>query len=133
MPVTPLLSVDNADIGTTNNQRPNVSGNPNNESPHTPQEWFNTSVFSIPAPYTFGNAGRSIIEGPGLFTVNAKVARMFNLAERFSLEARAETFNLTNRANFMLPNATEPGSSTFGAISQAFDPREFQIGLKLHF
>ena len=50
MPVTALLGADNANVGTTtNNQRPNVTANPNSRASHTPQEWFNTSVFSIPA------------------------------------------------------------------------------------
>jgi hypothetical protein len=133
MPVTPLLGIDNANVGTTNNQRPNVNGNPNSGAPHTPQEWFNTSVFSIPAPYTFGNAGRSVIEGPGLFAMNANVARVFRLTERLSLEVRAEVFNMTNHANFMLPNAIQPGSPTFGTISQAYAPREFQFGVKVRF
>ena len=133
MPVTALLGVDYANVGTTNNQRPNVNGNPNSGAPHTPQEWFNTSIFSIPAIYTFGNAGRNIITGPGLLTVNLNVARRFKLSELFLLEVRAEGFNLTNHANFMLPNAVQPGSPTFGTISQADDPREFQFGVKLEF
>jgi len=133
MPVTALLALDNANVGTTNNQRPNVNGNPNSGAPHAPQEWFNTSVFSIPAIYTFGNAGRNIITGPGLFTVNLNVARRFKLSERLNLEVRAEGFNMTNHANFMLPNAVQPGSPTFGTISQASDPREFQFGVKLDF
>jgi hypothetical protein len=133
MPVTPLLGVDNANVGTANNQRPNVTGNPNSGAPHTPQEWFNTALFSIPAPYTFGDAGRSIITGPGLFAVNLNVARVFTLHDAVELEARAEAFNMANHANFMLPNAVQPGSPAFGTISQAYDPREFQFGLKVRF
>ncbi len=133
MPVTPLLGLDIANVGTTTNQRPNVSGNPNSGAPHTPQEWFNTSVFSVPAQYTFGNAGRSIVEGPGLATVNLKLARIFQFTERLSLELRAEVFNSLNHANFLLPNATGVGTATFGTISQAMDPRVFQLGAKIRF
>ena len=65
--------------------------------------------------------------------MNLNLARRFRLSERFVLEVRAEGFNMTNHANFMLPNAVQPGSPTFGTISQAYDPRTFQFGVKLGF
>lgn len=54
-PFTVNISSDQANIGAGPAQRPNVSGNPN-DGAKTPQQWFNTSVFSLPALYTFGNA-----------------------------------------------------------------------------
>ncbi len=45
----------------------------------TPQQWFNTAAFAIPAPYTFGNAGRNILRGPGLATVDFSLKRAFAL------------------------------------------------------
>src|ERR1035438_2599966 len=64
-PFTVNISSDQANIGSGPAQRPNVSADPN-DGPKTPNEWFNTSVFSLPALYTFGNSPRNAVIGPGL-------------------------------------------------------------------
>ena len=43
-------------------ERPNLNGPV--ERLHTLSSWFTTSVFSIPALGTFGNAGRALVRGP---------------------------------------------------------------------
>jgi outer membrane receptor protein involved in Fe transport len=130
-PITALLSIDNANIGATNNQRPNMSGDPNQNAPHTPNQWFDTSVFTAPAAFTFGNEPRSSITGPGFESVNATLSRRVRFGTR-SLELRAEVFNLLNHANFLLP-VTNFNSVSFGQVQAAQDPREFQFGIKFHF
>jgi hypothetical protein len=59
------------------------------------------------------------------------------LTERLTLDVLAEGFNLFNRANFGVPNSTfGPGTTplaTFGQPTAAFEPRQFQFGLKLSF
>jgi len=52
-------------IGGNNLERPNLIANPNN-GPHTPAEWFDTSAFALPEQFSFGNAGRNVVIGPGL-------------------------------------------------------------------
>ena len=64
-----LSEIDNSGTGRSilgfgANDRPNVVGNPE-LSNQTPERWFNTSAFVFPAPGTFGNAGRNIVDGPG--------------------------------------------------------------------
>lgn len=66
-----------------------------------------------------------------------RLSRVFHLHDRVSLEALFEGFNLFNRANYGLPNNTF-GSGTaalpnFGQPTLAFDPRQFQFGLKMKF
>jgi outer membrane receptor protein involved in Fe transport len=129
-PVTPTLSKDVANVGSFN-QRPNVSGDPN-QGPKTPDQWFNTDAFSIPAAYTYGNAGVGIIRGPGLSTVNLALSRGFSFGGSRALRLRVEAFNLFNRANFLLPNATAD-SPQFGTIFQAGPARELQLGFKFLF
>ena len=41
----------------------------------TPERWFNTAAFAFPAPGTFGNAGRNILDGPGYHNVNASLVK----------------------------------------------------------
>jgi hypothetical protein len=131
-PVTATISVDQAQVGSTN-ERPNQTCDPNENAPHTTKQWFNTSCFSLPAPYTFGNAPRSSITAPGTETVNITLSRVFKFQEKASLEFRAESFNALNHANYMLPLGGQNAATTFGTITAAKDPREFQFGMKLHF
>ncbi|HEX3247798.1 MAG TPA: hypothetical protein VHS05_00115, partial [Pyrinomonadaceae bacterium] len=131
-----LSEIDNSGTGRSilgfgANDRPNLVGNPELSNPTTTQ-WFNTAAFVFPAPGTFGNAGRNIIDGPGYQTVNLSLMKNTALSERVNLQFRAEAFNLLNHPNFNLPD-NFLGSPTFGRITSARDPRHIQFGLKLLF
>lgn len=131
-----LPEIDNSGTGRSilgfgANDRPNLVGNPE-VSNGTPERWFNTAAFAFPAPGTFGNAGRNILDGPGFQNVNASLMKNTALTERLNLQFRAEVFNLFNHPNFNLPD-NFVGSPTFGRISSARDPRHIQFGLKLLF
>ena len=137
-PFTPVLNADNSNTGNggipTNFglDRPNVVGNPVLSNP-TPQEWFNVNAFAIPPQYAWGNAGRNILRGPNLGTVDLSLRRTFALREQLRLTAEAQSFNILNRANFNLPSAIADNPSTFGRISSAKDPRQIQFALRLAF
>ena len=131
-----LPEIDNSGTGRSilgfgANDRPNVVGNTALSNPTTTQ-WFNTAAFAFPAPGTFGNAGRNILDGPGYQTVNLSLLKNTALSERVKLQFRAEAFNLFNHPNFNLPD-NFLGSPTFGRITSARDPRHIQFGLKLLF
>ena len=131
-----LSEIDNSGTGRSilgfgANDRPNLVGDPELSSPTTGR-WFNTSAFAFPAPGTFGNAGRNIVDGPGYHSVNASLVKNTNLTESVNLQFRFEAFNLFNHPNFNLPD-NFLGSPTFGQISSARDPRHLQFGLKLLF
>ena len=131
-----LSEIDNSGTGRSilgfgANDRPNLVGNPELSNGSTLQ-WFNTAAFAFPAPGTFGNAGRNILDGPGFQNVNASLVKNTALTERVNLQFRAEAFNLFNHPNFNLPDNFF-GSPTFGRITSARDPRHIQFGLKLLF
>ena len=96
------------------------------------QRWFNTSVFSQPAAFTFGNAGATF---PLLRTHNVRNLDL-SLFKHFTfgnmrLQTRVEAFNALNRVQFGSPN-TSVTSSSFGVVtSQANTPRQLQFGVKL--
>lgn len=79
------------------------------------------------------NTGR----GFDFSSFDMRLSRRFKVTERVGLDVLAEGFNLLNRANFGVPNNTfGPGptpNATFGQPTQAFDPRQFQFGLRLSF
>jgi hypothetical protein len=97
------ISSDQANIGSGPTQRPNLSGNPN-QGPKTPEQWFNTSIFSLPAPYTFGNSPRNAVIGPGLQEFDLSLQKDIRLTELTNLHFRAEAYNLFNHPNFTIPN-----------------------------
>jgi len=122
-PFTANLGTDQANIGSGPAQRPNVNCDPNAGAAGTAAQWFNTSCFTLPAAYTFGNAGRNDVVGPGYADVVGGGAR---------LELRWEIFNLFNHANFDVPNRTF-GTANFGRIFSAEPARQMQLGAKLLF
>jgi len=131
--VHPDLDISNtgrSNLGFGNNDRPNVSGNPSLSNP-TPERWFNTGAFSMPAFGTFGNAGRNSVDGPGYSNINLGILKLVPVGAA-RLQLRFETFNLFNRPNYDLPDAFL-GSPTFGQILSAGSPRRFQLGAKLLF
>jgi hypothetical protein len=131
-PFTVNLGVDRANVGSGPAQRPNVSGDPNLASGRTADRWFDTTVFSLPDQFAFGNAGRNIVMGPGYTDVDVVLQKDIRLSEDVRLECRWEIFNLLNRANFDLPNRIA-FTPNFGRIFSAGDPRQMQFGAKLVF
>jgi hypothetical protein len=54
-----------------------------------------------------GNAGRNILNGPGLANLDFSVFKnnsVKRISENFNVQFRAELFNILNRANFAVPN-----------------------------
>ena len=130
-PFTVNISSDQANVGAGPAQRPNISGNPN-DGPRNPQEWFDTSVFSLPALYTFGNAPRNAVIGPGLQEFDLSLQKDIRVKEATKLQFRAEAYNLFNHPNFDIPNRIA-FTANFGSLSSAQDSRQLQLALKLAF
>ena len=137
-PFTVNLSTDVANNGeplSAPSQRPNLTCNPNS-GPKTTAEWFNTSCFRMPAPFTYGNAGRDIVTGPGLDDFDATLQNEFPVHENIKLQFRLDIFNFFNHPNFNAPVGAGrifSASSSFGSITSAQDPRDMQFSLRLVF
>ncbi len=92
--------------------------------------------------------GPSTTYGPGFHRLDLSAFKAFQLSERFSMQFRAEFFNILNHPNFNAPNFGGNGvtpvgnsgnftSSTFGEIGSTrdapYDPRQIQFALKLYY
>jgi hypothetical protein len=141
-PFTPTVD-GNPSHNVDGNDRPNVVPGVSFYTAHqTVQQWLNPAAFSTPAQYTYGNAGRDILNGPGEAVWDFSLIRKFPLGERMNLEFRAEMFNILDSPNFTLPNA-DVSSPSFGVIGNTVqpiagqasggpgDPREIQFALRL--
>ncbi len=129
-PVNVLLGQDRANVGNTS-QRPDVLRNPN-AGRHTPERWFDTSVFQLPAPYTYGNAGAFIVDSDGRNNWDLSIAKAFRIREGQHLETRAELFNISNSVSMEDPNASF-SSSSFGRVTGATSARQIQVSLRYIF
>jgi hypothetical protein len=100
-------------------------------------QWFNTSVFTLPPSYSYGNVSRTLPDtrGPSVTNINVTLVRNFRLREHLDLQFRGEAFNLLNRPHFWLP-VTAMSSVQFGQVTStqvAQLPRVLQFALKLKF
>ncbi len=106
-----------------------------------PDHYWDITCFELQAPNTRGNAGRNILIGPGLVSVDLSLVKSFSLAGSRSLQARIEVFNLPNRSNFAIPsgqiaftNAAGAVASNWGRItSTVTTSRQIQLGVKYLF
>ena len=82
-PFTVNLGVDRANIGAGPAQRPDQLRDPNLPGgERTPERWFDTSAFALPAPFTFGSAPRNSVIGPGFANVDFALAKTWALRRR---------------------------------------------------
>jgi hypothetical protein len=116
--------------------QPNNNGNdPRLDGPVEERlsRYFDTSVYSQPAAFTFGNEPvfSPMLRAHGVRNFDLSMFKNFELRGSTVLQFRVEALNAFNRVQFSAPN-TSVTSSSFGVISgQANAPRQMQFGLKL--
>jgi outer membrane receptor protein involved in Fe transport len=142
-PFNPVISFNNSNDGNSDNiERPDWAPGFTPESAVTgdPNRYFNPEAFRIAPPGQYGNVGRNVLTGPGLFTVDLSLLKTAKLGERATAQFRAEAFNLFNRANFALPDVmtvyTRGGvvPPNVGQITRtSTTSRQLQFGFKLIF
>jgi hypothetical protein len=119
-------------------QRPNRTSTPIDVSGSAQSrinQWFNVAAFATPAPFTFGNASRTMpdMRSQGIANFDFTVFKNTKITERFGIQFRAEVFNLFNRVRFGYPG-TALGTPQFGIVSSQFnDPRLVQLALRAQF
>ena len=104
--------------------------------------WFNPSpicnapVVGADGSTGYGNAGQSIIDGPGQFNTDfsiGKTSTVGGIREDAALAFRVEFYNALNHPNFGNPGTTS-GTTNFGVINQtSVSPRLIQFGMKYVF
>jgi hypothetical protein len=123
------------DFRGANNYRPNITCDPMLPSgERTPAAYFNRDCVVLPTGNNpFGNAERNAARGPNFYQLDLGLSKSFGLPWQDSaLELRLEAFNVLNKTNFRAPAANR-SNANFGTTTATFDPRQLQVGLKLHF
>ena len=132
-PFSPAISLDTSNTGTFGQLRPDLIGNPNPANP-SPARWYNPEAYATPAEFTFGNAGRNSLVGPGTRTADFYMRKEFKIGDRARLDFRVEAFNAFNHPNFGLPdNYVDDGESAGTITYTSLSQRQIQIGARLGF
>jgi hypothetical protein len=105
--------------------------------------YFDPNAFAPVTAVRFGNSGRDIVRGPGLFNVDASLFREFRVREKLKAQFRAEAYSLTNTPSFGNPSVTVSNAAFtngvvtnlngYDIISSASGARQLRFGLKIFF
>ncbi|MBW4026319.1 MAG: TonB-dependent receptor [Acidobacteria bacterium] len=118
MPFNVTISPDQANTGV-GNQRPNYVHAPsakcNADSVVSGASCIDSSAYTLPASYTYGNEHRNVLYGPAYLDSDVSLFKNFPVYKTMTLQLRAEAFNVFNRAQLANPSATFQTSS-FGTI-----------------
>jgi hypothetical protein len=126
---SPVLGTSTTNTGTSS--RPNISGTVT--YPRTLTNWFSASAFSSPAQYTYGNAGRNSLIGPGRTNFDTSIFKTFPVRDQMLFQFRFEAFNVFNHPQFGMPNVNV-GTAQVGSITSIVgNPRNLQASLRFEF
>jgi hypothetical protein len=119
-----------------------VAANPTCVAParvHTLENWFNPCAFAHAQAGELGNAARAPLYGPRFVNTDFSALKNFRLHEGYTLQFRAEFFNLFNHAQYYLSGGATgmqdlSSPSTFGVVNGTVNnPRVIQFALRLDF
>ena len=130
-----ITAADRANTGAGRQARANCSGDAQPSGfDQTNDRFFDTSQFSEPTAFTYGNCGFNSVRGPGSKSMNLSVFRSVPLSAARRLEFRLEGFNVFNWTNFDFPGANVSNPGSFGKITTSLgDSREVQLAVKFYF
>ena len=106
-------------------------------------------TFTSPCLGCVGNLGRNSFVGPGNWSADMTLSKIFKFTERVNMKFDANAFNVFNRTNFILATAgggannnyasTDPNTGAFvanpnfGKAAGTLIPRSLQFGVKISF
>ncbi len=127
----PFNIITNTD---TNNDQSSQTDRPNVDS---------NGVLTLPPPFQTGNLARNRGIKHGFASVDLRLTRSIRFGERYKIDLIGEVFNMFNRFNeastspfFDDVNAfgqRDSGGRFYSRPTAAFDPRQFQFGVKFSF
>jgi trimeric autotransporter adhesin len=131
-PLTPTVAglVDTG-TGISNAVRADLTGAPIYAAPAG--LFLNPAAFAAPLSGQWGDAGRDIITGPMLFSLNQSVGRVFRLpGDRKSIDLRFDVTNVLNHVTWTSYD-TVVGNAMFGLPTAANAMRSMQATLRFRF
>lgn len=134
LPETPVYLAAVGDTGFSGSLRPDRTAAPLYIT--SDGRYLNPAAFTAPKAGDWGNAGRYSITGPGQFTDNASLDRIFSFTQRYSVDARVDATNLLNHVVYTSYNTTinsSLDSPVFGLPASTGNMRGLQFSLRMRF
>jgi len=132
LPTDPSLGIDQAGVGSSARQRPQVVGNPFlGFGDRIVGRWFDPSAFTMPTIGTFATTSRNFLSAPGLNNWDMSLYKTFRLHERASLQFRADAFNPWNHTEFSTVGLSYAVPSSFSKVTAAKNARNLMLGLRM--
>jgi hypothetical protein len=128
-------------IGGGDGQRIDISGNPQlGYGTRNGNQFFNTSVFSLPPLGYIGNAPRDVYRGPGWNQWDLAAFKNFTIREKGAFQIRTEFYNVFNHPQWSTINsaakynaAGQQINTLFGQATADRGPRVIQVALRVSF
>jgi len=108
--------------------------------------WYNPACYAAAPVGEFGDLGRDTLVGPNLWNIDSslsKETKVTKISETFTVQFRAEFFNILNHPSFGNPGAslynqgangaTTPNAGVNLITSTTSTPRQVQFALKIRF
>jgi Carboxypeptidase regulatory-like domain len=87
------------------------------------RQFLNPAAFAIPAPGQFGNFRRGQLHGPSFMQFDLSVRRnLFETEKSMSAQFQVDIFNVFNRANFINPTVSLPGTVGTSTVDNQLQP-----------
>jgi trimeric autotransporter adhesin len=118
--------------GVNGTLRANYNGAPIAIPDPTTTAFFNTAAFSVPAPGTFGDAGRDTIIGPGTSVMNLGLTKNITFGTTRGLSIQLLANNVFNTVQFASID-TVVNSRTFGYVTGVRPMRRLQLMIRFRF
>jgi hypothetical protein len=139
-PLTPSYQADTTDVarGTAGSLRPDRDfSQPIAAGGGSQKKWFNTAAFTTPTAnpitlYTYGNASRNSIPGPGKVSNDMSLSKTKSLGDTRSMEVRATANNVFNTVQYSGVD-TSKDSQTFGQVTSTGSMRAFSFSARFRF
>jgi hypothetical protein len=121
-------------VGLVSGRANVVPGVPLYPDHQTIAQWFNPAAFTAPPNFTYGTSAYNMLWGPSLWNFDVSLTKNLRVTKEYSLQLRAEAFNVFNHPNFGTPSASITNPATFGVISTPSGAnRTMEFGAKFNF
>ena len=130
LPETPIYPAAVSGTGYTGSIRPDLTGASIYNS--SANAHLNAAAYTAPLPGQWGTAGRDSITGPGQFSLDSSLQRIFRPHGRLSLDFHVDATNLLNHGVISSWNTTV-GNAQFGLPVSANPMRSLRAAIRLRF
>lgn len=94
--------------------------------------YYNPAAFAAVNTATYGNSGRNIIRGPGVWNTDMSIVRNFSPIEKLKLQFRAEFYNMPNTSHFNNPDVNV-NDAAFMQITSSYGERNIRFAIHASF